>query len=167
VQWAILDKPIRLQVFIVFPAKTNLAPEESPTNPFLRISDMAELVGRVQVRRALLADDKTMLSPCLQNPLLHGADIVVHSATKFLCGHSDVTAGAVVTNSRDLYEQNSFVQNAEGSGLSPFDSWPLLPGAEDACAPHRKTDGIGKNRREVSIETPGGHKCFLSGDRIE
>lgn len=107
---------------------TKLVLVETPTNRFLRISDIAELAGTVQSRGALLAVDNTMLSPVLQNPLLHGADIVIHSATKFLCGHSDVTAGAVVTNRPDLYEQISFVQNAEGAALSPFDSWLLIRG---------------------------------------
>jgi cystathionine beta-lyase len=69
-----------------------------------------------------------MLSPVFQRPLNCGADIVVHSATKFLCGHSDVTAGALITNDPALHKQISFQQNAEGAGLSPFESWLLLRG---------------------------------------
>jgi cystathionine beta-lyase len=69
-----------------------------------------------------------MLSPIFQRPLNLGADVVIHSATKCLCGHSDVTAGALITNDRELHKQFSFQQNAEGAGLSPFESWLLLRG---------------------------------------
>jgi cystathionine beta-lyase len=108
--------------------RTKLILIETPTNPLLRISDIAALVEIAHSHSALLAVDNTMLSPCLQNPLDLGADIVIHSATKFLCGHSDVMAGAVITNDEDLHKQIAFVQNAEGSALSPFDSWLLLRG---------------------------------------
>jgi cystathionine beta-lyase len=69
-----------------------------------------------------------MLSPCLQRPLSLGADLVIHSATKFLCGHSDVTGGAIVTNDPELYAKIAFHQNAEGAGLAPFECWLLLRG---------------------------------------
>ena len=109
-------------------SQTRLLLVETPTNPLLRISDIAELASITRARGAFLAVDNTMLSPCLQNPLLHGADLVIHSATKFLCGHSDVTAGAVITNDPDLHKRISFVPNAEGAALAPFDSWLLLRG---------------------------------------
>ena len=108
--------------------KTKLVLIETPTNPQLRISDIVGLAEITHSNGALLCVDNTMLSPCLQNPLSLGADIVMHSATKFLCGHSDVIAGAAVTNNEELYEQIAFVQNAEGAAQSPFDSWLLLRG---------------------------------------
>lgn len=111
-----------------FTTQTKMLLLETPTNPFLRISDIKALAEIARASGALLAVDNTMLSPCLQNPLTLGADLVIHSATKFLCGHSDVMAGAVVTNDADLHRQIGFVQNAEGAGLSPFDSWLLLRG---------------------------------------
>jgi len=111
-----------------FSPSTKLLLVETPSNPLLRISDIAGLAEIAHARNALLAVDNTMLSPCLQNPLDLGADLVIHSATKFLCGHSDVMSGAVVTNSDELYRQIAFVQNAEGAALSPFDSWLLLRG---------------------------------------
>jgi len=111
-----------------FSPSTKLLLIETPSNPLLRISDIAGLAEIAHARNALLAVDNTMLSPCLQNPLDLGADLVIHSATKFLCGHSDVMSGAVVTNSDELYRQIAFVQNAEGAALSPFDSWLLLRG---------------------------------------
>lgn len=115
-------------VSVGFTPRTKLLLVETPTNPLLRISDISGLAEIAHERGALLAVDNTMLSPCLQNPLKHGADIVIHSATKFLCGHSDVTAGAVITDSEDIHKQIAFVQNAEGAALAPFDSWLLLRG---------------------------------------
>ena len=108
--------------------RTKLVLIETPTNPLLRISDIAGLADIAHSHDAIVAVDNTMLSPCLQNPLDLGADIVLHSATKFLCGHSDVMAGAVITNNEELHKQIAFLQNAEGSALSPFDSWLLLRG---------------------------------------
>jgi cystathionine beta-lyase len=108
--------------------KTKLIFVETPTNPFLRVTDIRAVAAISHEKNVIFAVDNTMLSPTLQNPLDHGADIVIHSATKFLCGHSDVTAGVVVTNDRDLHQKIAFTQNAEGSGLSPFDSWLLQRG---------------------------------------
>jgi len=101
---------------------------ETPSNPTMRIADIRALAGAARAAGALLAVDNSMLSPCFQKPLKLGADVVVHSATKFLCGHSDVTGGALVTNDYDLHRRIAFDQNAEGAGLSPFDSWLLLRG---------------------------------------
>ncbi|HEY2294487.1 MAG TPA: PLP-dependent aspartate aminotransferase family protein [Thermoanaerobaculia bacterium] len=107
---------------------TRLLLVETPTNPLLRIADLERLAGIAHSHGALLAVDNSLLSPCLQRPLALGADLVIHSATKLLCGHGDVCAGAVVTDSEDLHERLAFHLNAEGTGLAPFDSWLLLRG---------------------------------------
>ncbi len=107
---------------------TRLLLVETPTNPLLRIADLARLAGIAHARGVLLAVDNSLLSPCLQRPLALGADLVIHSATKFLCGHGDVSAGAVVTDDPALHERLAFHLNAEGTGLAPFDSWLLLRG---------------------------------------
>jgi cysteine-S-conjugate beta-lyase len=109
-------------------SRTRLILIETPSNPLFRISDIRGLSLMAREAGAYLAVDNSMLSPVFQRPLNFGADIVVHSATKFLCGHSDVTAGALITNDPTLYKQLSFQQNAEGAGLSPFESWLLLRG---------------------------------------
>ena len=109
-------------------SRTRLILVETPSNPLFRISDIRELSLIARASGAYLAVDNSMLSPVFQRPLNCGADIVVHSATKFLCGHSDVTAGALITNDTALYKELSFQQNAEGAGLSPFESWLLLRG---------------------------------------
>jgi len=108
--------------------QTRLILIETPSNPLLRISDILGLAEIAHDNDVLLALDNSMMSPCYQRPLTLGADLVVHSATKFLCGHSDVTAGAVITNNPALHDRIAFQQNAEGAGLSPFESWLLLRG---------------------------------------
>jgi len=99
---------------------------ETPTNPLLRICDIRALADLAHAHGALLCIDNSAMSPYLQNPLDLGADIVVHSATKYLCGHSDVTAGVVAVRNPELAEQIYFLQNGEGSALGPFDSYLLL-----------------------------------------
>ncbi len=111
-----------------FTERTRLVLIETPTNPLLRICDINALDQLAHSAGAILAVDNTMLSPCFQQPLALGADVVIHSATKFLCGHSDVTAGGLVTIDAQLHRQLAFQQNAEGAGLSPFESWLLLRG---------------------------------------
>jgi cysteine-S-conjugate beta-lyase len=118
---------------------------ETPTNPLLRICDVKALAQLAHSAGATLAVDNTMLSPCFQQPLALGADVVIHSATKFLCGHSDVTAGALVTNDAQLHRQLAFQQNAEGAGLSPFESWLLLRGM--------KTLALRVSRQNASANT--------------
>jgi cystathionine beta-lyase len=106
--------------------KTRLLYAETPTNPLLRICDIRALADLAHDHGALLCVDNSAMSPYLQNPLDLGADIVVHSATKYLGGHSDVTAGVVAVRSPELAEQIYFLQNGEGSALGPFDSYLLL-----------------------------------------
>jgi cystathionine beta-lyase len=106
--------------------ETRLLYTETPTNPLLRICDIRALADLAHDHGALLCVDNSAMSPYLQNPLDLGADIVVHSATKYLCGHSDVTAGVVAVRSPELAEQIYFLQNGEGSALGPLDSYLLL-----------------------------------------
>lgn len=101
---------------------------ETPSNPLLRITDLRAVARLARAAGARLAVDNTALSPFLQNPLDLGADVVVHSATKHLGGHGDVTAGALVTRDESIAEPIGFLQNAEGNALGPFDSWLLLRG---------------------------------------
>ncbi len=126
VRWVDAADPCAVEAAIS-PA-TRLLLVETPTNPLLRIADLASLAGIARRRGVLLAVDNSLLSPCLQQPLALGADLVIHSATKFLCGHADVCAGAVVTNDPELHSRLAFHLNAEGTGLAPFDSWLLLRG---------------------------------------
>lgn len=103
---------------------------ETPTNPTLRISDIEVIAKIAKQHDCLLCVDNTFASPALQQPLRLGADIVVHSATKYLGGHSDLIAGLVVTKDQELGEKIKFIQNASGAILSPFDSWLVIRGIE-------------------------------------
>ena len=123
-----VDTTNEAEVRRVVSDRTRLILIETPSNPLFRISDIRKLSSIAKDARAYLAVDNSMLSPVFQRPLNLGADVVIHSATKFLCGHSDVTAGALITNDPPLHKQFSFQQNAEGAALSPFESWLLLRG---------------------------------------
>jgi cystathionine beta-lyase/cystathionine gamma-synthase len=108
-------------------ARTRLVWVETPTNPMMNIVDIAA-VARLKSRQALLVVDNTFASPYFQNPLDLGADIVVHSTTKYIGGHSDVIGGALVTNDAETYEACKFYQNAAGGVPSPFDSFLVQRG---------------------------------------
>lgn len=103
---------------------------ETPTNPTLKISDIRAISAIAKTVDALLVVDNTFASPVLQQPITLGADIVIHSATKYLGGHSDIIAGVVITKNKELSEQIKFIQNSSGGILAPFDSWLLIRGIE-------------------------------------
>ena len=117
-------------VFDAITEKTKLIWLETPTNPTLKISDIEAIAKVAKANRCWLCVDNTFASPALQQPLSLGADIVIHSATKYLGGHSDLIAGSVVTRDKTLGEQIKFLQNACGAILSPFDSWLVIRGIE-------------------------------------
>ena len=102
---------------------------ETPTNPLLNIADIAALAQLAHDRGALLVVDNTFASPYLQQPLALGADVVLHSTTKYLGGHSDVVGGALIVQSGDLYQDLKYHQNAMGAVPGPFDAWLTLRGA--------------------------------------
>jgi len=110
--------------------KTKLIWIESPTNPTLKISDIEAIAKIAKANNVLLCVDNTFASPVAQKPLNLGADIVVHSATKYLSGHSDLIAGLVVTATQELGDKIKFIQNASGAILGPFDSWLVIRGIE-------------------------------------
>lgn len=101
---------------------------ETPSNPTLMVTDIKGVTALARERGVLTIADNTFMSPYLQRPMDLGVDIVVHSATKFIGGHSDVLAGVVVVKDEKLAEELHFVQNSTGGVLGPFDSWLLLRG---------------------------------------
>lgn len=110
--------------------RTELIWLESPTNPTLRVCDIRAISEIAHRYNVLVCVDNTFATPALQQPLGLGADIVLHSATKYLGGHSDVIAGALVTRDEALGKRLQFIQNATGLGLSPFDAWLVVRGIE-------------------------------------
>jgi cystathionine beta-lyase len=117
-------------VFNAVTPNTKLIWIETPTNPTLKIADIEAIARIAKSNGCLLCVDNTFASPALQKPLSLGADIVVHSATKYLGGHSDIIAGLVITKDPDLGARVKFMQNACGNILGPFDSWLLIRGIE-------------------------------------
>ncbi len=110
--------------------ETRLVWCESPTNPLLGIADIAALAGLAHDADARLVVDNTFASPYLQQPLALGADVVVHSTTKYLGGHSDVVGGALIVNDAALGDELAFHQNSMGGIPGPFDAWLVLRGAK-------------------------------------
>lgn len=114
--------------------KAKLTPEvkaviiESPANPLLTITDIQGIAAAAHANNALVIVDNTFMTPYLQQPIKLGADIVVHSATKYLGGHSDLVAGLAVVNSEELAQQLAFIQNSTGGVLGPQDSFLLIRG---------------------------------------
>ncbi len=108
--------------------KTKLIWIETPTNPLLKIVDIEKVSKIARKNNILLAVDNTFASPYFQKPLLFGADIVVHSTTKYIAGHSDIVGGAVVVNNENIYNDLKFYQNSAGAVPGPWDSWLALRG---------------------------------------
>lgn len=101
---------------------------ETPTNPLMTITDISAISKIAKEKKLLTIVDNTFMTPYLQRPIKLGADIVLHSATKYLGGHSDLVAGLVVVNNKNLSEKLHFIQNSTGGILNPFDSWLLIRG---------------------------------------
>lgn len=116
------------EVASAFGPKTKLVWLESPTNPRIQISDIRRIAEMAHAHGALVLVDNSIMSPVLSQPLELGADIVMHSATKFIAGHSDIMAGVLAVKGERLAKEIYFLQNAEGSGLAPFDCWLCLRG---------------------------------------
>jgi len=121
---------------------------ETPTNPLLKIADIAAIAGIAKQKGLLTIVDNTFMTPVLQRPLELGADIVVHSGTKYLGGHNDLLAGLVVAKDTAPAEQIGFLQNGIGAVLGPFDSWLLIRGL--------KTLGIRIERQEQNAQNLAG-----------
>jgi cystathionine gamma-lyase/cystathionine beta-lyase/cystathionine gamma-lyase/homocysteine desulfhydrase len=110
--------------------ETKLVFIETPTNPVLRLTDIAAVADLAHSKGAILAVDNTFASPCLQRPIALGADLVMHSTTKYLSGHSDTIGGCVVAVRDEDIDWLRFIQNSAGAILSPFDSWLVLRGTK-------------------------------------
>jgi cystathionine gamma-synthase len=117
-------------VAAAFEPDTALVWIETPSNPLLRLTDIAAVSALAREHGALICADNTFLSPYLQRPLALGADLVVHSTTKYLNGHSDVVGGAIVAGTPELAEKVAATANALGTTSSPYDAWLVLRGVK-------------------------------------
>ena len=146
-----------------FTPKTKLVWVETPTNPTLKISDIASIAEVAKANSCLFCVDNTFASPALQQPLNLGADIVVHSATKYLGGHSDLIAGVVITKDEELGAKIKFIQNASGAILAPFDSWLVIRGIETLHLRVKQHCANAQAVAEFLEEQPEVEKVFYPG----
>ncbi|MCI8528241.1 MAG: PLP-dependent transferase [Lachnospiraceae bacterium] len=119
---------------------------ETPTNPMMKVADISKIAEIAHKHQLLLVVDNTFLTPYFQKPITQGADIVVHSGTKYLCGHNDVIAGIVVVTNQELADHFRLQMKSRGNGLSPFDSWLVLRGMKTLSLRMERHD---KNAKKV------------------
>jgi len=136
---------------------------ETPTNPVLEITDLAAAADLAHQHGILLAVDNTFMSPYFQRPLELGADVVIHSTTKYLNGHSDSVGGAIVLNDALLYERLKFIQNAAGAVLGPFDSWLVLRGVKTLAVRMRQHNENGLAVAQFLQQHPKVRKVYYPG----
>ncbi len=136
---------------------------ETPTNPMMNVTDIAEMAKIAHSHNLLLIVDNTFMSPYFQNPLDLGADIVIHSGTKFLAGHNDTLAGFIVTNRADVQEKLRFLIKTTGAGLPPFDSWLVLRGIKTLAVRMEKAQANAKKIALWLKEQRGVTKVIYPG----
>ncbi|MBI5150085.1 MAG: aminotransferase class I/II-fold pyridoxal phosphate-dependent enzyme, partial [Candidatus Omnitrophica bacterium] len=141
-QWGIVFDFINMRdlqaVKKAITSKTKMIWIETPSNPLLNIVDLEGVIGLAKTKKILTVVDNTFLSPYFQRPFDFGADIIVHSTTKYLNGHSDVVGGAIIYGNKDLETRGRFLVNALGVSEAPFDAWLVLRGIK-TLAPRMET----------------------------
>ncbi len=136
---------------------------ETPTNPMMRLVDLRAVAELAAARDLLVVVDNTFATPIFQRPLEHGADIVVHSTTKFLNGHSDMVGGAVLTSLDDVAERLAFLQNAAGAVPGPFDCWLTLRGTKTLALRMKRHDESGRRLAQWLVENPRVRRVYYPG----
>jgi len=158
-----VDTSVVAQVKAAIRPNTRMLYLETPTNPMMTLTDIAACAAVVLGRNILTVVDNTFCSPYMQRPLELGADIVLHSTTKFLNGHSDSVGGAVIVNSSEVAERIGFLQNAVGAILSPFDSWLVLRGTKTLAVRMEKHNENGMKMAGYLVAQPKVKKVFYPG----
>lgn len=138
---------------------------ESPTNPMMKVADIAAIAEISKACGALLVVDNTFLTPYFQKPIELGADIVIHSGTKFLAGHHDTTAGFVVVNNEALEKRMGLILRTEGSGLAPFDSWLVLRGIKTLALRMKRHEENAIKVAAFLKNHPAVEKVYFVGDK--
>ncbi len=146
-----------------FRPSTRLLIVESPTNPLLELCDLRQMAEIAHAHRADLAVDNTFLSPYFQRPIEYGADLVLHSTTKFLNGHSDGVGGAVITTRTDQAEAVAFIQKSTGAILSPFECYLILRGIKTLPVRMRQHDANGRIVAEWLAGHPRVRQVYYPG----
>ena len=151
------------EVESAFRPNTRLLFIETPTNPIMEITDIAAAAGVAHQHGVLLVVDNTFMSPYFQRPLELGADVVVHSTTKYLNGHSDGVGGAVMLNDAALADRLKFLQNAAGAILGPFDSWLVLRGVKTLAVRMERHNHNGLAVAQYLAQHPKVRKVYYPG----
>ena len=144
-------------------ANTKIVYAETPTNPMMRLCDLKATGEIARKVKALFVVDNTFATPYFQQPLQFGADIVLHSTTKYLNGHSDMVGGMVVVNRDDLAERIGFIQNASGAVPGPFDCWLALRGTKTLALRMRQHDTNGRRIAEWLTHHPKVQRVYYPG----
>jgi cystathionine beta-lyase/cystathionine gamma-synthase len=143
--------------------KTKLVYAETPTNPMMRLCDLAATAAIARKAKALFVVDNTFATPFFQQPLQLGADIVLHSTTKYLNGHSDMVGGLLVTTSDEVAERVGFIQNGSGAVPGPFDCWLALRGTKTLALRMRQHDASGRRIAEWLTKHPRVGSVYYPG----
>ena len=142
---------------------TKIIYAETPTNPMMRLCDLAATGEIARKASALFVVDNTFATPCFQQPLQYGADVVLHSTTKYLNGHSDMVGGMLVANRDDLAERIAFIQNGSGAVPGPFDCWLALRGTKTLAVRMRQHDANGRRLAEWLGTHPRVRRVYYPG----
>ncbi len=143
--------------------KTRMVYAETPTNPMMQLCDLAAAGETARAAHALFVVDNTFATPCFQRPLELGGDIVLHSTTKYLNGHSDMVGGMLVVNRDDLAERIGFLQNAAGAVPGPFDCWLAVRGTKTLALRMRQHDANGRRIAEWLTKHPKVQRVYYPG----
>jgi cystathionine beta-lyase/cystathionine gamma-synthase len=163
VEFAFVDTRDPANVERAMRKNTRFVHLETPTNPMMSLCDIAAIAAIAKAGGALVVVDNTFATPYFQRPLELGADIVVHSTTKFLNGHSDSVGGAAISKTKELDEWLGFVQNAAGAILSPFDSWLVLRGIKTLAVRMDRHEANGRAVAAFLDRHPKVRKVFYPG----
>ncbi len=136
---------------------------ETPTNPLMKIVDLRAMARIARKAKSILVVDNTFMSPYFQNPLRYGADVVVHSTTKYLGGHSDLIGGATITSDTEIHQRLRFLQNAVGPVPGPLDSWLVLRGIKTLALRMERHDQNGRKVAEFLVGNREVERVYYPG----
>ena len=163
IEFTYVDTTDPLNVEAALKPNTRMVFVETPTNPVMMITDLKAVSDLAHAAGARVVCDNTFMSPYLQRPIEFGVDIVVHSTTKYLNGHSDSVDGLVLLNDENDAEKLAFLQNAVGAILSPFDSWLVLRGTKTLAVRMEQHDATGRAVAAFLEEHPKVQKLYYPG----
>lgn len=163
IEFSFVDTTDALNIESAIKPNTKMVFLETPTNPVMSVTDLQAVSEIAHASGAIVVCDNTFMSPALQRPLEHGCDIVLHSTTKYLNGHSDSVGGVVITNDEAIAERLAFLQNSVGAIISPFDSWLILRGTKTLALRMKAHDENGRQVAAFLAEHPKVQKVYYPG----